>query len=301
MGSVTSTLDSSNKMVNVTANLPSKVVLPQSVSSQYINYVNSAGVIIATINLANLSNYLQTLATQYNPSNTQVTANVGLGSIMILGMGSMTGLFTLQASAPDSKIINIVIPKILLDQTNGPAFLNFLSNAFSPALNPGQTAQAPQLQQFNNIMTSIIVGLNKNSSNPQIRLANILNILFYGAYIQGINMATNSSANMTNQNLITLFTGLITEIVSNIPDDKCILSHTEYMQFTPDICNSNSVFGNLTSVASTKSSTSKSNQSDTLLLVGGGLILFIVLMLLVVLIMKSRGGHRRRYRDNDDD
>jgi hypothetical protein len=114
MGSVSSTLDANNNMINLIPNLQNKsAVVPQSILSQYISYVNSAGVIIASINITNLTNYLQNLGTQYNPSNTQVGGNVGLGAMMVLSMGSLTGLFTLQSSTQNSGTVNIVIPKIL--------------------------------------------------------------------------------------------------------------------------------------------------------------------------------------------
>jgi len=294
MGSVTSSLDKDNKMIQLKANLGNKsITVNKSVLSQYIEYANSAGVIIVKINMNNLNSYLEKLAKKYNSGNTQAIAGIAIGSTFVLSSGSMTGLFTLQ-SLDDSDTSNIVIPKILLDQTQGPEFINFLTTTFSKALNPDQSNKS---QSFNIVMKSVIAGLNKNSSNPQTRLANILNIMFYCAYVQGINMATNPSGNMDNQNLIALFSGLITEVVSNIPDNKCILALPEYMEFTPDICNSGGVMGNL----SDNLITSKGEPSNKLLLISGGLILFILLILLIVIIARRSSGGRRRRRVIDDD
>jgi hypothetical protein len=179
-----------------------------------------------------------------------VTPNIAF-LLIGLGMASMSGFFTIREGGllekiksntpktPDNSgkqepnkidiskpFIEIVFPKVLV-LANNNEFIDFLMSDFHPQ------NQNPMPQNVRQAIDIVLDGVNKNTSKGDVRLANIINLLFNVGLIAGL-----ASVFMPHdqKNTPIIVAELIAETISSFPDDHCYFSNKSIISFDPNVC-----------------------------------------------------------------
>ena len=237
---------------------------------KYSQYLNDNGFITVKVNVKILHDLLVRIYNKLDLQNAPpymkedfkkliqfdedgVTPNVGF-LLIGLGIASMSGFFTVREGGLLEKIkeispkegepkgepgpaklkkidiskpfIEIVFPKILL-LANNNEFIDYLLNDFHAE----NKSQMPQ--NMRQAIDIVLDGVNKNTSKGDVRLANIINLLFNVGLIAGL---VGVFMPHDQKNTPIVIAELIAETISSFPDDHCYFSNKSIISFDPNVC-----------------------------------------------------------------
>jgi hypothetical protein len=242
MGAVITKLDSSNKVIEIkhegqAAQNP-KTKISQEVLEKYKENLNSKGGFIISLRLTAI---IDLIKKYYNLAKEGLSEeelksipnpeSFAMGAIF-LPMLSQYGLFTMieQPNAGDKpEFIKIIFPMALLK--NDTEFINFVFTNFGAKILADQPAKT--LEDLKNLFTVVVLSLNKNSTNPEVRLVNILNLSIHIGIIATVLSYSKSKKISENP---AIFSELISPLISSFPDDACYFNTNNLITFTPDVC-----------------------------------------------------------------
>jgi hypothetical protein len=149
--------------------------------------------------------------------------------LLMVGMGSMSGFYTILKEQEQSKqkvsYVKIVLPRILLE--NDQSFITFLLSEFNKNIkNEG-------FDLLNKLIKSVLSGLNKNTKNKEVRMANSINLILNLAIIGGV---LSFIGDRNPKLVIEIFAEFSEDFFSMMPDTKCYFIKDNYIEFDPDIC-----------------------------------------------------------------
>jgi hypothetical protein len=241
MGAVVTKLDSSNKVIEVKhegqASQNPKTKISQETLDKYKDQLNSKGGFIISIRLLAI---IDLVKKYYNLAKEGLTAEEfktipnpeGFAGAIFLSLFSQYGLFTMieQPNAGDKpEFIKIIVPMALLK--NDTEFINFVFINFGTKILADQPAKT--LEDLKNLFTAVVLSLNKNSTDPVVRLVNILNLSVHIGIIAAVLSYSKSKKISENP---AIFSELISPLISSFPDDACYFNTNNLITFTPDVC-----------------------------------------------------------------
>ena len=266
MGMISSKIEGS-KIVSMTMEAPMYKGVKQTLENnnklkKYSQYLNEFGFITVKVNVKILHDLLVRIYNRLDLQNAPpqmkefkkqiqfdedgVTPNFAF-LLIGLGMASMSGFFTVREGGLLEKVqqnspkegsqeprkidiskpfIEIVFPKILV-LANNNEFIDYLLNDFHAE----NKSQMPQ--NMRQAIDIVLDGVNKNTSKGDVRLANIINLLFNIGLIAGLAGAFMPH---DQKNTPIIVAELIAETISSFPDDHCYFSNKSIISFDPNIC-----------------------------------------------------------------
>jgi hypothetical protein len=243
MGSIVTKLDSNNKVVKVEQQGPpaqdAKTKISEDVLNKYKDNLNTNGAIIVSLRFLELieliKKYYDIAKTSLKPEEIQTLPNpdnISLGLIFASAL-SQYGLFTMieqnikQNEKPE--FVKVIVPMSLLK--NDTEFINFVFTNFAGKL---QGDKDPNMvTQLKEVFVTLIKALNSNSTKPEVRLANILNLSVHLGIIYTISLYAKSKKISEEP---AIFTGLMSPLISSFPDNACYFAKDNLLSFTPDVC-----------------------------------------------------------------
>ena len=243
MGSLTSKVDSNNNIVDIVSTNPNQ---DKNVILKYKNYVNSRGIINIKINVDNFKKSYDKYYSKFKNADSTINVpdfnNKVTGVTTLLSLGSMSGFYTMYSPVIKSETQNnmspqIVVPKILLENNN--EFIKFLLYDFNQYIQPTNPNDIKMKALYSKVIKAVLNGINKNTSRPEIRMANTMHLLIHIGIIGGIfTLVSNTSKLSTNESLIDeLINEIVGDFFGSLPDDKCHFIKDNYIDFEPNICN----------------------------------------------------------------
>ena len=268
MGMISSKIEGS-KLVSMKMSAPAYKDVVQTIENnnklkKYSQYLNEFGFITVKVNVKILHDLLVRIYNRLDLQNAPpqmkefkkqiqfdedgVTPNFAF-LLISLGMASMSGFFTVREGGLLEKVqqnspkegspkgepnkidiskpfIEIVFPKILV-LANNNEFIDFLLNDFHAE----NKSQMPQ--NMRQAIDIVLDGVNKNTSKGDVRLANIINLLFNIGLIAGL---AGAFMQHDQKNTPIVIAELIAETISSFPDDHCYFSNKSIISFDPNIC-----------------------------------------------------------------
>ena len=150
--------------------------------------------------------------------------------------------------------VTVVIPKIFIT-SNNKDFIDFLFDEFSgkKTIIPKEIDQSAvkNLQKeidksvsenlpknldkniFKQSISVILEGLNRNTKNGDIRLANVINLLLNAGVLIGIGAVFEKE---DPENAPDVISELLSNFFSSFPDDTCYFNTNNLISFEPNIC-----------------------------------------------------------------
>ena len=243
MGTISTKLDSSNKVIEIKHDGPSahnpKTKITQESLNKYKENLNSKGFLIVNLKFAALVDLLEKYYNLAKEGSNEVAINNftnprGFGiSLVVVQLFSHFGLYSIIEQPnynPDKpEFIKMIIPMSLIK--NDSVFINFVFTNFLGKV----LSEAPvqNTEDIKKIFMKIIQSFNQNSSNPEIRLVNILNLSIHMSIIFAI--ASYSGSKKFKENPLLLI-DLLTPLISSFPEDACYFDTNNLIAFTPDVC-----------------------------------------------------------------
>lgn len=230
---------------------------------------------------------------------------IGMGILMI-GLYSTFGLFSIvedglmkNINKPETKseskseskpettydfsdpYLHLLVPKILF-KNNNTDFINFLVTDFN---NLGNNPDKNLLLQLFQILLDKI---NKNSSNSEVKIANLINILFNLVIIFGLQ---TYFLPFDRQNVSIIISEYLGDLIGSLPDNKCYFNSNNIITFNPDICN---ITKNESAQCPPPPTCPEKVVCDTslgvtnnYLMIGCGILGFLVIILFILYIRKN--------------
>jgi hypothetical protein len=270
MGMISSKIEG-GKVVSMNMSAPVYKDVVQTIENnsqlkKYSEYLNENGFITVKVNvkilhdlvvriynrldLQNAPAHIKDLKKHIQFNEEGVTPNLFF-LLFSLGTATMSGFFTLredglleQVKKNSSKVqggsgipepqkmdiskpfVEIVFPKILILAKNDE-FIDFLANDFHPKNENKMT------QGMRKLIDTVLDGVNKNTSKGDIRLANMINLLFNVGLIASL---VNFFMPLDPNNTPLIIAELIAETISSFPDDHCYFSNKSIISFDPNVC-----------------------------------------------------------------
>lgn len=291
---------------------------------KYKDFVNNNGMIIVKVNvqtlhdvalklykrldfskitdeMKKLSNYdlfINDFEKKININSTPPGSGIGMGILMI-GLYSTFGLFTIvedglmkMINTSENKsettynfsdpYLHLLVPKILF-KSNNTDFINFLVNDFN---NNGNNPDKNLLLQLFQILLDKI---NKNSSSPEVKIANLINILFNLVIIFGLQ---TYFLPFDRQNVSIIISEYLGDLIGSLPDDKCYFNSNNIVTFNPDVCNitksqSNNGPGSPQSCPPPPICDTSLSNTNNYLMIGCGILGVLVIVLFILYIKKD--------------
>jgi len=291
-----------NTITNLSYTILDGLSIPSTmepVLQQYINFVNAnSGFTLVNINLSSMKTYLDELYNKIKLANPSLAQpNTAIENLLTvnnaLNIGSCLGLYTMvNNSTSNNSNIQILFANDLIK--NNSNFISILRTLFI-SLEPNQTES---LNYVMSIINAFLTGLNRNTSNPQIRFANIILLLVQISIVVGSYIFLSQFNIMNNQTLfLTLTESILTNFIGSFPDDKCNFNRNNEISFTPDICTRNTTnittIPNTTTIANTtttpnKTSTPNTNTIYMYIGIGIGVLLLIIIIIIMMSFRSSK-------------
>jgi RNA-binding protein YhbY len=125
-----------------------------------------------------------------------------------------------------SKRIVILIPKIYLTE-NRNEFIDFVVKNISPM------KEKVVVDTIKRLMDA----LNKGG-NTEIKIANMIGLTFRLSLAGAIMMSLKQSKKYTQENIMKILTGIISEFLENFPSDRCVFydKSMNFLKFYPKVC-----------------------------------------------------------------
>lgn len=271
MGMISSKIEG-GKVVSMNMTAPAYKDVVQTIENnnqlkKYSQYLNDSGFITVKVNvkilhdlvvriynrldLQNAPDHIKNFKKSIQFNEDGVTPHFSV-LLLSLGISTMSGFFTLRegglleqvqknsARGPQGSgipepikldiskpFVEIVFPKVLV-LANNDEFIDFLANDFHPKNENKMT------QGMRKLIDTVLDGVNKNTSKGDVRLANIINLLFNVGLIAGL---VNFFTPLDAINTPLIIAELIAETISSFPDDHCYFSNKSIISFDPDVCN----------------------------------------------------------------
>jgi len=243
MGSLVTKLDSNNKVVSISQKGPTsedpKTKISAEALNEYKENINKNGGTIGVLRIEALKeilkeNYDKAIQGLSEDEKRKVPNPNGLP--IAIGVGeslSQYGFYTIIEEEPSNpKIMPILIPNSLIK--NDKSFIDFIFANFVSKMMANRDVK--DIDYLKKILTSSIDGLNQNSTNPQIRLANVLNLMISLGVIFFIISSYSVSKNIREDS--NMFSYAISSFIGSFPEDTCYFNTgaTKLLQLIPDPC-----------------------------------------------------------------